>query len=466
MTTEPNKDGTETVEYYETCGLRCVVPYWYSFVVHVKGRWVGRTLFDVFSKEFPHQSEQYYKEAIACGNISIDGGVVAEDKILKHNEKIAHKMHRHEMPVFADKIPILGEDDNFIAISKPSSIPVHPCGRYAKNSLVSILHSSYNFPKTLHPVHRLDKATSGVLLFARTPQYAEKVGKILRQEVPDVGKKSITKQYLARVSGVFPENTIKCDYYVCCKDAKTGIMRSLIPGKDTMSDDVNNNLMTEAKQREELLKELAEYTESKLLQSEDDSNRDPTSKQKHKKNFGRSYTAKLRKKEVYKKLSSGKGGDAKMIPREATTLFKRIKVFENGKESLVLCQPLTGRTHQIRVHLQALGYPIVNDGLYNKDFLPNIPTDLINNLDIPTLPSTTLCSDCVSGETSLISSSFSSSSTMEIYLHALRYEFTVDEKDYSYTAPAPKWAEWSEHELSSIEMSLNKPEEAITNNSS
>lgn len=35
------------------------------------------------------------------------------------------------------------------------------------------------------------------------------------------------------------------------------------------------------------------------------------------------------------------------------------------KTSLVLCRPLSGRMHQIRVHLQYLGFPIVNDPLYN-----------------------------------------------------------------------------------------------------
>ena len=41
------------------------------------------------------------------------------------------------------------------------------------------------------------------------------------------------------------------------------------------------------------------------------------------------------------------------------------EVLETGEfESLLLCKPLTGRTHQIRVHLQHVGHPIVNDECY------------------------------------------------------------------------------------------------------
>jgi len=50
--------------------------------------------------------------------------------------------------------------------------------------------------------------------------------------------------------------------------------------------------------------------------------------------------------------------------KPCTTIFKKLSY--NGKSSLVLCKPLTGRTHQIRVHLQYLGYPIANDPLYSK----------------------------------------------------------------------------------------------------
>lgn len=46
------------------------------------------------------------------------------------------------------------------------------------------------------------------------------------------------------------------------------------------------------------------------------------------------------------------------------TVFQRLSY--NGHSSVVRCRPLTGRTHQIRVHLQFLGHPILNDPIYNS----------------------------------------------------------------------------------------------------
>lgn len=50
--------------------------------------------------------------------------------------------------------------------------------------------------------------------------------------------------------------------------------------------------------------------------------------------------------------------------KEAITHFKVLKRFK--KNTLIECILETGRTHQIRVHLAYIGYPIVNDPTYNK----------------------------------------------------------------------------------------------------
>lgn len=51
------------------------------------------------------------------------------------------------------------------------------------------------------------------------------------------------------------------------------------------------------------------------------------------------------------------------------TIFNLISYNPSNNTSLVSCVPVTGRTHQIRLHLEKLGFFIVNDSLYNpRDF--------------------------------------------------------------------------------------------------
>jgi 23S rRNA pseudouridine1911/1915/1917 synthase len=50
--------------------------------------------------------------------------------------------------------------------------------------------------------------------------------------------------------------------------------------------------------------------------------------------------------------------------RPAQTRYRTLTSYE--AHTLVECQPLTGRTHQIRVHLAYIGFPIVGDNVYGR----------------------------------------------------------------------------------------------------
>jgi 23S rRNA pseudouridine1911/1915/1917 synthase len=66
----------------------------------------------------------------------------------------------------------------------------------------------------------------------------------------------------------------------------------------------------------------------------------------------------------FRKWSAQKGARGEL--REAVTYFEVLKRSEDKSFTFVEAKPKTGRTHQIRVHFQALNHPVVGDNLYAK----------------------------------------------------------------------------------------------------
>jgi RluA family pseudouridine synthase len=87
---------------------------------------------------------------------------------------------------------ILFENDDILAVDKPEGLASIPEGAKGKDCLLSRLASG--FPERLYVVHRLDKAASGVILFARNPAAHRHLNKQFDQ-------RSIRKTYLALTHG-------------------------------------------------------------------------------------------------------------------------------------------------------------------------------------------------------------------------------------------------------------------------
>ncbi len=67
-----------------------------------------------------------------------------------------------------------------------------------------------------------------------------------------------------------------------------------------------------------------------------------------------------RSKTDFRKRTAQRGARGEM--KEAVTIYRVLK--RNSQASFIEARPLTGRTHQIRVHMKAINHPIVADPLY------------------------------------------------------------------------------------------------------
>ncbi|CAO1599157.1 DRAP deaminase [Xanthoria calcicola] len=191
-----------------------------------------------------------------------------------------------------------------IVINKPAGVPVHPAGRYNYNSIVEIMRAERGHGWNPLPCNRLDRLTSGIMFVGKHAKAAEKL-------TNQIMARTVKKEYVARVIGNFPDGDLICDQPVMQISPKLGLNRARASGKDAKT----------------IFRRLAYYPPLTAKNGAQPNGLDERSERERERDSKMEWKA----KEGY---------------------------------SIVRCLPLTGRTHQLRVHLQFLGHPISNDPIY------------------------------------------------------------------------------------------------------
>ncbi len=201
---------------------------------------------------------------------------------------------------------IIHEDEDLLIVNKPAGLVCHPTKGDEYSSLISRARLYLKAAATPHLVHRLDRETSGVVLFAKNPEVARELGKIWET-------RTVTKEYLAIVHGHVHEDQ--------------GLIDAPL-GRDETS--------------RVAIKDCVR-ADGAPAQTE--------------------FRAEKRFSRLASQVSTGEGQGI----NEPGQLFTHYPSPITNQYSLLHLRPRTGRKHQIRIHLAHLGHPIVGDKIYGGD---------------------------------------------------------------------------------------------------
>jgi len=230
---------------------------------------------------------------------------------------------------FPYKIDVLYEDADCLVVNKPAGLMVHPDNRSEGPFLTDWIAEQH--PEAMNTgepmkspdgktivrpgiVHRLDRETSGAILIAKTPE----AHALLKKQFQD---REVSKKYLAFVWGELKEEFGTID---------RPIGRS---ANDFPRWSAQRGARGETRDAETYWTRL--WTGEAMVEEEG----------------GRS-------------KEKGEGGKEKKEDKDEGINKKEQNRLHSEKFTLVQAEPKTGRTHQIRVHFQAVQHPVVGDTLY------------------------------------------------------------------------------------------------------
>jgi tRNA pseudouridine32 synthase/23S rRNA pseudouridine746 synthase len=136
-----------------------------STVTVPAGAWAHVAAF--LAERFPHVPLEEWQARAAAGAITVGGRPVAAGPPVRPGDRVGYRRAVAGESAVAGRVTVLHADERIVVADKPPFLPVMPAGRFASDTLVGRLRAG--FGDSLVALHRLDRATAGLVLLSRDP---------------------------------------------------------------------------------------------------------------------------------------------------------------------------------------------------------------------------------------------------------------------------------------------------------
>jgi len=132
----------------------------------------GQTLLSHLASLYSHSSPQAWQQRLNNGEVSLNGVTASGSESIAAGQTLVWNRPPWIEPDSPLHFEVLFEDAHLLAVNKPSGLPTLPAGGFMECTLLRLVQKQ---TPTANPVHRLGRGTSGIVLFAKTPQAAAKL---------------------------------------------------------------------------------------------------------------------------------------------------------------------------------------------------------------------------------------------------------------------------------------------------
>ncbi len=151
---------------------------------------------------YKEYSRSYFQKLSEKNKVLVNGKAVLSSHKLKRGDIIEFEFEKEEkLDIIPEKIKldIIYEDGDIVIVNKEPGIVVHPSYGHPSGTLLNALMAHSKGKYNPYLVHRLDKDTSGLIIFAKNEKAKISISKQLQN-------RTVKKIYYAAVKGTIVEN--------------------------------------------------------------------------------------------------------------------------------------------------------------------------------------------------------------------------------------------------------------------